>query len=98
MWQSDVLAKARCHSCHAVVHAYDLSLYLRDPSTPLAFGQQVIEYAACVHVQDRIKGRAVVISVIDNLVKGASGQAMQNLNLMLGYPETTALQQLAMFP
>jgi N-acetyl-gamma-glutamyl-phosphate reductase len=49
-------------------------------------------------VQDRIKGRAVVISVIDNLVKGASGQAMQNLNLMLGYPETTALQQLAMFP
>jgi N-acetyl-gamma-glutamyl-phosphate reductase len=39
-----------------------------------------------------------VVSVIDNLVKGASGQAMQNLNLMLGYPETTALMQLAMFP
>jgi len=48
--------------------------------------------------EDRLKGRAVVISVIDNLVKGASGQGMQNLNLMLGYPETTALMQLAMFP
>lgn len=48
--------------------------------------------------EDRLAGRAVIISVIDNLVKGASGQAMQNLNLMLGFPETTALQQLAMFP
>lgn len=38
------------------------------------------------------------MQVIDNLVKGASGQAMQNLNLMLGYPENQALQQLAMFP
>lgn len=48
--------------------------------------------------EDRLPGRAVVISVIDNLVKGASGQGLQNLNLMLGYPETTALQQLATFP
>ena len=47
---------------------------------------------------DRLPGRAIVISVIDNLVKGASGQAMQNLNLLLGYPEDTALRQLAMFP
>lgn len=47
---------------------------------------------------DRLKGRAVVISVIDNLVKGASGQALQNLNVMMGWPETTALMQLAMFP
>jgi N-acetyl-gamma-glutamyl-phosphate reductase len=48
--------------------------------------------------EDRIPGRAIVISVIDNLVKGASGQALQNLNLMMGFPETTALTQLAMFP
>lgn len=47
---------------------------------------------------DRLPGRAIVICVIDNLVKGASGQALQNLNLMLGFPETTALLQLAMFP
>mmetsp|Transcript_8975 Transcript_8975/g.15586 ORF Transcript_8975/g.15586 Transcript_8975/m.15586 type:complete len:383 (+) Transcript_8975:15-1163(+) len=48
--------------------------------------------------EDRLPGRAVVISVIDNLVKGASGQAMQNLNLMMGFPENHSLQQLAMFP
>ncbi len=36
-------------------------------------------------------GRAVVVSAIDNLVKGAAGQAVQNMNLMLGFPETEAL-------
>jgi N-acetyl-gamma-glutamyl-phosphate reductase len=35
--------------------------------------------------------RAVVVSAIDNLVKGAAGQAVQNLNLALGWPETTGL-------
>lgn len=36
-------------------------------------------------------GRAVVVSAIDNLVKGAAGQAVQNMNLMLGFPETEGL-------
>lgn len=36
-------------------------------------------------------GRAVVVSVIDNLVKGAAGQAIQNMNLMLGFEETDGL-------
>lgn len=40
---------------------------------------------------DAATGRAVVVSAIDNLVKGAAGQAIQNLNLMLGYPETEGL-------
>jgi N-acetyl-gamma-glutamyl-phosphate reductase len=40
---------------------------------------------------DAASGRAVVISAIDNLVKGAAGQAVQNLNLALGYPETAGL-------
>jgi len=35
--------------------------------------------------------RAVVVSAIDNLVKGAAGQAIQNMNLMLGYAETKSL-------
>lgn len=38
-----------------------------------------------------VRGRVVVISAIDNLVKGASGAAVQNFNLMHGFPETTAL-------
>jgi N-acetyl-gamma-glutamyl-phosphate reductase len=40
---------------------------------------------------DATTGRAVVVSAIDNLVKGAAGQAVQNMNLLLGYPETEAL-------
>ena len=47
---------------------------------------------------DRIAGRAIVVSALDNLVKGASGQAIQNMNLMLGYPETMGLEQVALFP
>lgn len=41
---------------------------------------------------------AVVLSVIDNLVKGAAGQAVQNFNIMFGLPETTALQGAALMP
>jgi N-acetyl-gamma-glutamyl-phosphate reductase len=40
----------------------------------------------------------VVLSVIDNLVKGASGQAVQNMNLMFGLPETAGLEGLALLP
>ena len=47
---------------------------------------------------DRVPGRAIVLSVIDNLVKGASGQAVQNMNVIRGFPETTGLQQQALFP
>jgi N-acetyl-gamma-glutamyl-phosphate reductase len=47
---------------------------------------------------DRIRNRAIVISVLDNLVKGSAGQAIQNMNLMFGWPETTGLEQIALFP
>jgi N-acetyl-gamma-glutamyl-phosphate reductase len=41
---------------------------------------------------------AVVLSVIDNLTKGAAGQALQNMNIMCGLPETTGLEQIALMP
>ena len=47
---------------------------------------------------DQRTGRLVVISAIDNLVKGAAGQAIQNMNLMLGLPETTGLEALPVYP
>jgi len=43
-------------------------------------------------------GRLIVISCLDNLVKGAAGQAVQNMNLMLGLPETTGLEAMAIYP
>ncbi len=42
--------------------------------------------------------RAVIVSVIDNLVKGASGQAVQNMNVMLGYDEYTGINTSPVFP
>jgi N-acetyl-gamma-glutamyl-phosphate reductase len=42
--------------------------------------------------------RLVVVSVLDNLVKGAAGQAIQNMNAMLGFPETMALDAPAVYP
>jgi N-acetyl-gamma-glutamyl-phosphate reductase len=48
--------------------------------------------------KDRIPGRCILVSVLDNLVKGAAGQAVQNMNVMLGFPETTGLTQVALFP
>jgi N-acetyl-gamma-glutamyl-phosphate reductase len=47
---------------------------------------------------DRVPGRAILMAVEDNLVKGASGQAIQNMNVMAGFPEETALEQLPLFP
>ncbi len=47
---------------------------------------------------DRLAGRAILLSAIDNLVKGASGQAVQNMNVMHGFAETAGLEQHPLFP
>lgn len=53
------------------------------------------KYVACTNFCDiaavAAKGRVVLIAAIDNLVKGAAGQAVQNMNLMFGFDETTGL-------
>lgn len=48
--------------------------------------------------EDRQPGRVVIVSVIDNLLKGASGQAVQNFNIRFGFDETTGLGRIALFP
>lgn len=47
---------------------------------------------------DRVPGQAILVSAIDNLVKGAAGQAVQNMNVMHSWPETMGLQLTAVFP
>ena len=47
---------------------------------------------------DRVPGRAILVSALDNLVKGASGQALQNMNVMTGQDETRGLPHIAVFP
>ena len=47
---------------------------------------------------DRVPGRVILIAALDNLIKGSAGQALQNFNIMCALPETTGLEQVAMFP
>ncbi|HET6419729.1 MAG TPA: N-acetyl-gamma-glutamyl-phosphate reductase [Geobacteraceae bacterium] len=47
---------------------------------------------------DQRTGRVIVVSAIDNLIKGASGQAVQNMNIMNGFPESLGLETLPLFP
>lgn len=70
------------------------------PYAALPATQQVRGTNLCliaVH-PDRRPGRAILLSVTDNLVKGAAGQAIQNMNAMLGWDERTGLSDLALFP
>jgi len=50
-----------------------------------------------LHVDNRT-GRLTIIAVIDNLMKGAAGQAVQNANIMSGFEETTGLDFVPMYP
>ena len=47
---------------------------------------------------DRIDGRVILFATLDNLVKGSSGQAIQNMNLMFGFDEAAGLQQQPLYP
>jgi len=58
-------------------------------------GSNVVELQA---VLDPRTGTAVVVGAVDNLVKGAAGQAIQNLNLVAGLPEDTGLPIVAVYP
>jgi len=49
-------------------------------------------------VADGRTGRVVIVSAIDNLVKGAAGQAVQNMNLMCGFSEDAGLNHISLFP
>jgi N-acetyl-gamma-glutamyl-phosphate reductase len=65
------------------------------PSTAFVRGSNFCDIAPLV---DQRTGRVIVVSAIDNLVKGASGQAVQNMNIVCGFPETMGLEGLALFP
>jgi N-acetyl-gamma-glutamyl-phosphate reductase len=65
------------------------------PSTKHVFGSNLCRI--CVKVDPR-SGRVLAIGVIDNLIKGAAGQALQALNVLFGLPETTGLEQYPLAP
>ncbi len=65
------------------------------PNTKDVRGSNYCDIGVKVNEAD---GRTVIVTAIDNLVKGASGEAVQNMNIMLGYPETMGLEVLPLFP
>jgi N-acetyl-gamma-glutamyl-phosphate reductase len=88
------------------LHAILLKFYAKEPfvhvlpfgETPQTRHVRGSNMTSIGVARDRIPGRAIVISALDNLVKGASGQAIQNMNLVMGWPETMGLEQVALFP
>ncbi|WP_298272845.1 N-acetyl-gamma-glutamyl-phosphate reductase [Geobacter sp.] len=65
------------------------------PSTAHVRGANFCDLGVAV---DGRTGRVIVVSAIDNLVKGAAGQAVQNMNIMCGFPEGLGLEGLPFFP
>ena len=73
--------------------------FVRVVATPPQTKQTLGNNLCLVHPSiDERTGRLIVISCLDNLVKGAAGQAVQNMNLMCGFPEETGLEALAVYP
>lgn len=65
------------------------------PATKEVWGTNYCDIGFSV---DERTGRVTIISVIDNLVKGAAGQAVQNLNLMMGWDEGAGLEFVPVYP
>lgn len=65
------------------------------PGTKHTWGNN---YCLIYPMIDQRANRIVVVSVLDNLVKGAAGQAIENMNVMLGIDETVGLEALAVYP
>lgn len=78
---------------------YRYELFIRvvatPPQTKQAWGTNLCLIYPTIDLRT---GRLIVISCIDNLVKGGAGQAVQNMNLMLGFPEGMALEGAAIYP
>lgn len=85
----------------ALADAYADSPFVRIVEEGIIPATQHVRGSNFCHIgvfADRIQGRAIVVSAIDNLVKGSAGQALQNFNLIYGLDETTGLKQLPLFP
>jgi N-acetyl-gamma-glutamyl-phosphate reductase len=65
------------------------------PSTAFVRGSNFCDIGVTV---DERTGRIIIVSAIDNLVKGASGQAVQNMNIVCDFPETMGLELMPVYP
>ena len=78
---------------------YEVHPFVRiTPEAPSIKDVRASNYCNIYITHDERTGNIMVLSVIDNLVKGAAGQAIQNMNLMLGFDETAGLKQVPLNP
>ena len=70
----------------------------RLPEVVAVAGSNFIEVGFAVGPAEGGKRTVTCFSAIDNLIKGGAGQAIQNMNLMLGYPETMGIEAVGVFP
>jgi len=88
------------------LHALLLKFYVKEPfvhvlpfgATPQTRHVRGSNMTFIGVAADRVAGRAIIAAALDNLTKGASGQAVQNMNVMFGFAETMGLDQVALFP
>ena len=90
-------ANARIRSLYQEFYADDAFVQVSSapPQTKQTLGNN---HCLVYPVVDPRTNRLIVISCLDNLVKGAAGQAVQNMNLMCGFPEEMSLEALAVYP
>ncbi|MCY4153320.1 MAG: N-acetyl-gamma-glutamyl-phosphate reductase [Aestuariivita sp.] len=101
-----VLATAYVRGDARTIHEVLSTAYAEEPFlSVLPFGEMPsthhVRGSNFVHIGvagDRLSGRSIVVAVLDNLVKGSSGQALQNANVMLGESETEGLLAAPLFP
>ena len=106
-WRGDftrgifISSQLKCDKSLEELNAFFEEFYKDHPFTHITkepvFLKQVVNTNKCVIQLEKVENNLVVHSIIDNLLKGASGQAVQNMNLMFGLEETAALQLKANF-
>ena len=106
-WRGDftrgifISSQLKCELPVDEVNSLYESFYSDHPFTVISkesiFLKQVVNTNKCFIQLEKVGNKLVIHSIIDNLLKGASGQAVQNMNLMFGIDETTGLRLKANF-
>lgn len=85
-------ATVNLESLHELFESYYHAHPFVHVSTKAIDLKQVVNTNKCLLYLEKHKDQLMIVSVIDNLLKGASGQAVQNMNLLFGLPEATGLK------
>ncbi len=96
---ADGVSAADCQQALEAAYADEPFVYMAPdgviPGTQFVRGSNKVMLGV---FEDRVPGRVILMSTLDNLVKGSAGQALQNFNIMFGLQETKGLQQVTLFP